>query len=164
MIKTQNSKQNSQQNKPTNTSASSAQSPTSSATPSGRPAGSTHTGSKRNNHQRWNNKKRFGTQKKIAAPVAVGPSKQYLSVCCSAAATKPRCGTKVTVQDPETRKTKDKPLGLGHWRCSACKKVCKVTVHAPVVDTKPAVTTYHVIGVDPIAAAISSVISNAATA
>jgi hypothetical protein len=133
MTKTQNSKQAFLRHKQNNTSGSSAPRDTSSSAPP--VVGSTNSGAQTKNkhqHQRWNNKKRFGTQKRKPAAVPVGPAKQYLSVCCGAAATKPRCGTKVTVQDPESHKMKDKPLGLGHFRCSVCKKVCKVTVHAPV--------------------------------
>lgn len=32
------------------------------------------------------------------------------------------------MQDPETKKMKDKPLGLGKWRCTTCGKPCKVKV------------------------------------
>jgi ribosomal protein L37AE/L43A len=46
-------------------------------------------------------------------------------------ARKPRAGMKESVKDPETGKTKDKPKGLGHWRCTACGKVAKVTPQKP---------------------------------
>ena len=59
--------------------------------------------------------------------------KQYISVCCSLPARKPRCGQKEVVINPETKKPKEVPKGLGHWRCSGCSKVCKVTPRKPVV-------------------------------
>lgn len=47
----------------------------------------------------------------------------YNSTCCSEAATKPPC-----VTDKELRKAgKPSEATLGHWRCSVCKKSCKVT-------------------------------------
>jgi len=57
------------------------------------------------------------------------------------------------VKDPETGKTKDKPKGLGKWRCSACSKVCKVTVHKPapkeIVDAVRAITNANVAPIHP---------------
>jgi hypothetical protein len=38
---------------------------------------------------------------------------------------------KEAVKDAETGKVKDKPKGLGHWRCSLCGKVAKVRPQAP---------------------------------
>ena len=55
-------------------------------------------------------------------PVVVkrGPVKGYESKCCSLPAIKTAC----------VRVDKKKALeqGLGKWRCSGCKKACKVTV------------------------------------
>ena len=62
-----------------------------------------------------------------AKPIAKrGPVKSYTSLCCTMPAIKPRCGAKEAVKDAESGKIKDKAKGLGHWRCSACQKVCKV--------------------------------------
>ena len=70
--------------------------------------------------------------KPVAKPIVrKGPEKEYISVCCSVPARKPRAGMKETVKDPETGKMKDKPKGLGHWRCTACGKVAKVTPRKP---------------------------------
>jgi hypothetical protein len=60
---------------------------------------------------------------KSKAPVAVkpkGPVNTYTSVCCSVPATKTPC-IAVTKKDALVQ-------GLGKFRCSACKKRCKVTV------------------------------------
>ncbi len=55
----------------------------------------------------------------------------YVSMCCNAIATKPACavpqgekiGTRIgSVPDPDKRNTT-----LGSWRCSTCKKPCKVS-------------------------------------
>ena len=89
---------------------------------------------------RWA-KKAVPKQKPV---VKRGPVREYISVCCSAPATKPPCGTKVVNIDPETGKPakKDKATGLGHFRCSQCHKACKVKPQAPTakVATKPATT------------------------
>ena len=54
----------------------------------------------------------------------------YVSVCCNSIATKPACavpqggkiGTRIGhVPDPDTRNAT-----LGSWRCSVCKRPCKV--------------------------------------
>ena len=82
------------------------------------------------------NEKRARWAKKsqpVARPVAVkrGPVREYVSVCCSAPATKPPCGTKTPTKDPDSGKMKDKASGLGHFRCSQCRKACKVKPQAP---------------------------------
>ena len=54
----------------------------------------------------------------------------YLSVCCQSIAEKPACsvpqnakiGTYLGAIPPD-----DRQVGLGSWRCSVCKKSCKVT-------------------------------------
>ena len=58
---------------------------------------------------------------------------EYISACCSVVANKPRCGMKVASVDPETGRPakKEKSTGLGKFRCSQCRKVCKVKPQAP---------------------------------
>lgn len=56
---------------------------------------------------------------------------EYISACCSLPARKPKAGQKEAVKDPESGKVKDKPKGLGKWRCSGCGKVAKVTPRKP---------------------------------
>ena len=75
--------------------------------------------------------------KPVARPVAVkrGPVREYVSVCCSAPAQKPPCGTKTPTKDPDSGKMKDKASGLGHFRCSQCKKACKVKPQTPAPKT-----------------------------
>ena len=54
----------------------------------------------------------------------------YVSVCCQSIAEKPACsvpqnakiGTYLGAIPPD-----DRQVGLGSWRCSVCKKSCKVT-------------------------------------
>jgi len=74
---------------------------------------------------------------KKSRPVAKSITKkivyEYISKCCGMPASKPRCGTKEVVKDPDSGKMKDKAKGLGHWRCSGCKKVCSVIPRKPVV-------------------------------
>ena len=68
----------------------------------------------------------------VAKPtVRTGPTFEYISACCSLPASKPRCGAKTPTKDPETGKMKDQVKGLGHFRCSGCRKVCKVTPQKP---------------------------------
>ena len=70
--------------------------------------------------------------KPVAKPVALAlPAREYVSVCCNAPAHKPKAGQKEVAKDPESGKMKSGSKGLGKWRCSACSKVCKVTVHKP---------------------------------
>jgi hypothetical protein len=86
--------------------------------------------------------------KPAVRPVAVkrGPVHEYISVCCSAPAQKPPCGTKVASVDPETGRPakKEKSTGLGHFRCSQCRKVCKVKPQAPA--SKIAAITVEALG------------------
>src|ERR1019366_1114936 len=49
-----------------------------------------------------------------------GPVNAYTSVCCSLPASKPGCA--------KVDKKKALEQGLGSWRCSGCRKACKVTV------------------------------------
>ena len=72
----------------------------------------------------------------VARPVAVkrGPVKSYTSVCCSLPASKPTAGQKETAKDAETGKMKDKTKGLGHWRCSGCRKVCRVSPGPAIIE------------------------------
>ena len=68
-----------------------------------------------------------------------GPVKEYISACCSLPAIKPICGKLEAVVNPETKKTKQAPKGLGHWRCTGCRKGCKVIPRKPaVVEATPA--------------------------
>ena len=62
---------------------------------------------------------------------------EYISVCCGVVANKPRCGMKVASVDPETGRPakKEKSTGLGHFRCSQCRKACKVKTQAPTSKT-----------------------------
>jgi hypothetical protein len=46
-------------------------------------------------------------------------------------ALKPRAARKESIVDPETKKPKSIIKGLGHWRCPACKKSCKVDPRKP---------------------------------
>ena len=87
--------------------------------------------------------------KPVAKPsVRVAPAKVYTSACCQAPATKPKAGQKEVAKDAETGKMKSGSKGLGKWRCSACSKVCKVTVHKPapkeIVDAVRAITNANV--------------------
>jgi hypothetical protein len=82
-------------------------------------------------NQPTRNEKRARWAKK-AKPVAKpavkrGPTKEYLCACHNEPAHKPKAGAKVSVQDPESRKTKETSLGLGKWRCVTTGKACKVT-------------------------------------
>ena len=85
-------------------------------------------GTREEKRKRWA-KKAVPKQK----PVAIRRENafEYISACCSAPARKPKAGMKEAVRDPETGKTKDKPKGLGHWRCGACGKVAKVSPRKP---------------------------------
>ena len=56
---------------------------------------------------------------------------EYISACCSLPARKPRAGEKEMQKDAETGKFRDKPKGLGHWRCSGCGKASKVSPRKP---------------------------------
>src|ERR1039458_2194697 len=78
--------------------------------------------------------------KPVAKPIVrKGPEKEYISACCSVPARNPRAGMRESVKAPETGKTKDKPKGLGHWRCTACGKVAKVTPRKPEPKEAPKV-------------------------
>ena len=98
-----------------------------------KPTAPKSSGSAQKPHQETRNEKRARWAKKakpVAKPVLQrGPVHEYISACCTAPATKPPCGTKVASIDPETGKPakKDKTTGLGHFRCSQCRKACKVT-------------------------------------
>src|ERR1035437_4375479 len=58
------------------------------------------------------------TTKPVSKPR--GPVNAYTSVCCSLPATKPAC--------IKTDKKKALEQSLGTWRCTGCRKTCKVTV------------------------------------
>lgn len=63
------------------------------------------------------------------------PQFEYVSACCSLPARKPVCGRKENQENPESHKMKEVTKGLGHWRCTACGKITKVT---PRKTTMPA--------------------------
>ena len=88
-------------------------------------------GTRDEKRKRWAKK-----SKPVARPVAVkrGPVKSYTSVCCSLPASKPTAGQKETAKDAETGKMKDKTKGLGHWRCSGCRKVCRVSPGPAIIE------------------------------
>src|ERR1035441_1646821 len=100
-------------------------------------------GSAQKPHDETRNSKRARWAKKakpVAKPIVrKGPEREYISACCSVPARKPRAGMKEPVKDPESGKTKDKPKGLGHWRCTACGKVAKVTPRKPESKEAPKV-------------------------
>ena len=60
-----------------------------------------------------------------------GPAHEYPCVCHGEPATKPSAGMKEVVKDHDSGKMKDTTKGLGKWRCSVTRKVCKVTVRKP---------------------------------
>jgi hypothetical protein len=49
-----------------------------------------------------------------------GPVNTYTSVCCSLPATKPAAASVIAGSKERT--------GLGHFRCTGCRKGCKVTM------------------------------------
>src|SRR5271166_847862 len=76
---------------------------------------------------RWAKKSR-----PVAKPIVKsGPAKTYVSLCCNLPAQKPAAGEKVSMKDHESGKLKTTPKGLGHWRCSGCRKIAKVSAHKP---------------------------------
>lgn len=64
------------------------------------------------------NKPKFRVVKAPDAPVFL-----YTSVCCEAIAAKKACLKDVDV------KFEDREAALGSWRCTNCKRKCKVTRH-----------------------------------
>jgi hypothetical protein len=92
--------------------------------------------STKNYSSRGSRKSRYGkkqNQRKGQKPVVAprGPVKEYVSLCCSMPATKPKAGRKETAQDPENKKPREVVKGLGHWHCIVCNKPCKVKVQMP---------------------------------
>ncbi len=98
-------------------------------------------------HKRWA-KKAVPKQRPVAAKR--GPVREYISACCSAPAQKPPCGQKVSSIDPETGRPakKDKSTGLGHFRCSQCKKTCRVKPQAPAPKEAPKVVAVDMSAVE----------------
>ena len=88
--------------------------------------------------------------KPVAKPIAPRRENayEYISACCSVPARKPRAGMKESVKDPETGKTKDKPKGLGKWRCTACGKIAKVTPRKPEPKENPYLTAAQKLAVE----------------
>ncbi len=68
-------------------------------------------------------------QKPVAKPR--GPVNEYISQCCGTPALKPRCGEKVN--------NSEAVRGLGHFHCTGCRKVAKVTVRKPQPKEEPKV-------------------------
>ena len=95
---------------------------------------------KPNNESRSVKRKRWA-KKAVPKQKPVAPRREnayeYISACCSVVANKPRCGMKVASVDPETGRPakKEKSTGLGKFRCSQCRKVCKVKPQAPTAKT-----------------------------
>jgi hypothetical protein len=111
-------------------------------------------GSAQKPNQQSRNEKRARWAKKnrpVAKPIVKrGPVKEYLCDCHGELARKPKAGTKVTVQDPESKKMKDKFLGLGKWRCATTGKRCKATPQAPKAKETPQTTgTFGGLKIDP---------------
>jgi hypothetical protein len=106
-------------NSPTTETIGNIAPPTNSNSPSGllnaRPSSRSTTGKKKNGNSRFSKKNR--SKKPAATPT---PTNTYLSSCCSLPASKPRAFSAVVG-------SKDKS-GLGHWRCTGCKKTCKVSI------------------------------------
>ena len=75
-----------------------------------------------------------------------GPIHEYACTCHGEPATKPSAGMKEVVKDHDSGKMKDTTKGLGKWRCSVTRKVCKVTVRKPQPKV---VATGEVVGLDP---------------
>ena len=70
--------------------------------------------------------------KPVAKPIARRENTyEYISACCSLPARKPRAGEKEMQKNAETGKFKEQPKGLGHWRCTGCGKVAKVSPRKP---------------------------------
>jgi hypothetical protein len=105
---------------------SSAPSPQQNRKPTGQPSSKPGQNKGKRPHGKSRYAKKKSNQRK---PVVVkrAPLKSYISGCCNLPATKPATGQVEVVQDPETKKMKDKAKGLGHWRCTGCRKSCKVT-------------------------------------
>jgi hypothetical protein len=123
---------------------------TSSAGKTAKPTVQKSSSSAQKPHAETRNAKRARWAKK-AKPVAKSsvqrvPVKEYISACCSLPAVKPRAGTKEVAKDPESGKMKDKSKGLGHWRCSGCRKIAKVRPQSPAPKV---VATGTVVGIDP---------------
>ena len=84
-------------------------------------------------------RKRWAKKHKVVAKPVVkrGPVKEYITACCSLPGIKPRAAQKDMAKDPESGKMKETVKGLGHWRCSSCGKLAKVTPRKPVAVEAP---------------------------
>ena len=85
-----------------------------------------------------NAKRARWAKKHVPRPVAPkrGPVKEYISGCCNLPAHKPQAGQKQTLQNADSGKMETTPKGLGHWRCTGCNKIAKVTPRKPEVKTE----------------------------
>lgn len=95
-----------------------------------------HTTHQSRNNRNPKNKSRYSNKRKNRGAVkpvrrSSGPVFEYVSQCCGTIARKPRCGQLEAVVNPETKKIKDVPRGLGHFRCNGCGKGCKVNRRKP---------------------------------
>jgi hypothetical protein len=96
--------------------------------------------------------------KPVTRPVVKkGPVHEYISKCCGLPANKPRCGERFSAQDPDSGKMKDQTKGLGHWRCSGCKKVCKVTPRKPAPTGAEVISPASPVGVKVIVADLGAI-------
>lgn len=91
--------------------------------------------------------------KPVAKPsIKRGPEKEYLCECHSEPARKPKAGMKESVKDAETGKVKDKPKGLGKWRCATTGKIAKVTPRKPapkeIVDAVRSINAASVVPIE----------------
>jgi hypothetical protein len=96
-----------------------------------------------------NAKRKRWAKKNRPAPKSItprGPSKEYISACCSLPARKPAAGMKSMGKDPETGKMKETRKGLGHWRCSGCSKPTKVTPRKPEPKTEVPIESQPQVG------------------
>lgn len=81
---------------------------------------------------------KYGKKHHKPAPKPVvkrGPINEYVSVCCSLPAEKPACGSTLATQT-EGKKVTKVVRGLGHFRCTGCRKGCKVTARKPQTKTE----------------------------
>ena len=97
---------------------------------------------------------RWAKKSKPVAKLSIkrGPEKEYLCECHSEPARKPKAGMKESVKDAETGKVKDKPKGLGKWRCATTGKIAKVTPRKPapkeIVDMVRSINAASVVPIE----------------
>ena len=89
-------------------------------------------------------KKHRKPQKPQVAPS--GPVYTYVSKCCNAPARKPKAFSAIAGKKDKT--------GLGHWHCSACGKIAKVSVGKPKAEGEYTADSIKVLAGMPPATAI----------